>query len=396
MKFYYEGVDLATQQSVQGEWEAVSRQDVVRGLEQQRIEALQVRLVENKPNQGRKVKKSDLVLPLQELATLMEQGVTLIEAIKALSENNENQNLANGFALIVKDVESGQSFSEAIAKSKLPFPSFVSPLINGGEAAGQLAVALRNASNQLSYDQSVRDDLRGALTYPLVLIAAGLVAMLIIFISVVPKFTHLLESSGDLPLLASMVLSAGKLASDSPWILLGLAVVLLCCCLFLLFNATVRKTAMNIAIELPVIGPWLSEQDMARWASLSSAMLTARVDLLKALSLAAESCQYERRRERAMQMIRDIEEGESFSDALKRANLISATSLNLVLVGDKTGQLAKMLAAVAELHDTSCKRRMKQVLQLIEPVAIVVVGVFIGVMILGIVQAITSSTDLAF
>ena len=127
MKFYYEGVDLATQQSVQGEWEAVSRQDVVRGLEQQRIEALQVRLVENKPNQGRKVKKSDLVLPLQELATLMEQGVTLIEAIKALSENNENQNLANGFALIVKDVESGQSFSEAIAKSKLPFPSFVSP-----------------------------------------------------------------------------------------------------------------------------------------------------------------------------------------------------------------------------------------------------------------------------
>ena len=135
---------------------------------------------------------------------------------------------------------------------------------------------------------------------------------------------------------------------------------------------------------------------MARWASLSSAMLTARVDLLKALSLAAESCQYERRRDRAMQMIRDIEEGESFSDALKRARLISATSLNLVLVGDKTGQLAQMLAAVAELHDTACKRRMKQVLQLIEPIAIVVVGVFIGVMILGIVQAITSSTDLAF
>lgn len=396
MKFYYEGIDLSTQQSVRGEWEAVSRQDVVRGLEQQRIEALKVQLVEHKLNQGRKVKNSDLVLPLQELATLMEQGVTLIEALKALSENDEHQKLANGFSLIVQDVESGQSFSEAIVKSELPFPAFVSPLISGGEATGQLAVALRNASNQMSYDQSVREDLRGALTYPLVLIAAGLVAMLIIFISVVPKFTHLLDSSSDLPLLASMVLNTGRVAGDSPWILLGLAMLPLSCFAFLFANASARKKATNIAIELPVIGPWLAEQDMARWASLSSAMLTARVDLLKALSLAAESCQYERRRDRAMQMIRDIEEGESFSDALKRARLISATSLNLVLVGDKTGQLAQMLAAVAELHDTACKRRMKQVLQLIEPIAIVVVGVFIGVMILGIVQAITSSTDLAF
>ena len=93
-------------------------------------------------------------------------------------------------------------------------------------------------------------------------------------------------------------------------------------------------------------------------------------------------------------MIKDVEEGESFSAALKLARLIPATSLNLVAVGDKTGQLAQMLAAVAELHDASCKRRMKQVLQLIEPIAILIVGVLIGIMILGIVQAITASTDL--
>jgi general secretion pathway protein F/type IV pilus assembly protein PilC len=94
-------------------------------------------------------------------------------------------------------------------------------------------------------------------------------------------------------------------------------------------------------------------------------------------------------------MIKDVEEGESFSDALKKARLIPATSLSLIAAGDKTGQLADMLAAVAKLHDASCKRRMKQVLQLVEPLAILVVGALIGVMILGIVQAITASTDLA-
>ena len=151
---------------------------------------------------------------------------------------------------------------------------------------------------------------------------------------------------------------------------------------------------MNIAIGLPIIGAWLAEQDTARWAALCSAMLKAKVNLLTTLSLAAESCEYRSRHERAIQMIKDVEEGESFSAALKLARLIPATSLNLVAVGDKTGQLAQMLAAVAELHDASCKRRMKQVLQLIEPIAILIVGVLIGIMILGIVQAITASTDL--
>ena len=275
----------------------------------------------------------------------------------------------------------------------MPFPSYVPHLVSAGEAAGQLTLALGNASQQLSYDQSVRDDLRSALTYPMVLVVAGIVAMLIIFLSVVPKFVHLLDSGRELPVLATFVLGIGRFASDSPWVLMVGGVILLGILILIFTNMVVRKYLINLAIELPVIGPWLAEQDTARWASLCSAMLKARVNLLTALTLAAESCEYTRRRARAGQMIIDVEEGESFSEALKRARLIPATSLNLVAVGDKTGQLAEMLAAVAQLHDVSCKRRMKQVLQLIEPLAILLVGALIGVMILGIVQA-TASTDL--
>ena len=94
-------------------------------------------------------------------------------------------------------------------------------------------------------------------------------------------------------------------------------------------------------------------------------------------------------------MVKDVEGGETFTEALQRSRLVPATSLNLVSVGDKTGQLSEMLAAVAVLHDASCKRRMKQVLTLMEPAAILLVGILIGTMIMGIVQAITASTDIA-
>ena len=395
MRFHYEGIEATTKQAVTGEMEAVSQQEVIRWLEEQRIEAVAIQPAEKKAIAGRAVKPNDLVLPLQEMAVLTEQGVTLVDALKALSQNDEHPNLGRGFLEISHQIEGGKNFSAALAESRLPFPSYVAHLLSAGEASGQLALALRNASNQMNYDQSVREDLRGALTYPLVLVSAGIVAMLIIFVSVVPKFTHLLESNQELPVLAKVVLGSGRFVNEFPWVLVGLVILLVGGTITLLANAAIRNFLINVAIEMPIIGPWLSEQDSARWASLCAAMLSAKVSLLIALKMAAESCEYTRRRQRARQMIQDIEQGESFSEAVKRARLIPATSQNLVAVGDQTGQLAAMLSAVAELHDLSCKRRMKRVLQLIEPLAILIVGIFIGVMILGIVQAITASTDIA-
>ena len=184
MNFYYEGIDLVTKQSVHGEYDAVSEQRVVHWLEEQHIEALTVRLSEKKEKNGRAVRNSDLVLPLEELSTLTSQGVTLIDSLKALSENDENPLMARGFLAIASEIEGGKSFSVALSESSLPFPKYVSHLISAGESAGQLTVALSNASQQLSYDESVREDLRGALTYPIVLVSAGFIAMLIIFFSV--------------------------------------------------------------------------------------------------------------------------------------------------------------------------------------------------------------------
>ena len=117
--------------------------------------------------------------------------------------------------------------------------------------------------------------------------------MLIIFLSVVPKFVHLLESGRDLPVLAAFVLNLGKFAYDFPWILFGLAITLLIVIILLVSPVkSVQRAILNLAIELPIVGPWLAEQDTANWASLCAAMLSARVNLLTTLNLAAESCDY--------------------------------------------------------------------------------------------------------
>lgn len=395
MKFDYEGIDASTSVKAKGEIEAVSEFEALRELDKRNIEVFKLEAHTAKRGPKKKVRAADLVLPLQELATLAESGVVLVEAVNALAQNKEHDGLAEGFREITNKIESGESFSSAIAKSKMPFPDYVQFLVKAGEASGQLAQALRNASEQLNYEQTIKNDMRSALTYPVVLVASGIGAMLIIFFAVVPQFSHLLNENKELPTLAWLVLTAGKHANENPLPIFGALLAAIVFLVSVFANKSVRAKLLNSAINLPVVGPWLAEQDAAKWASLCGAMLSARVSLVTALKLSSESIGFDQRRARAQTLVKDVESGESFSKALSRANLLPNTSMNLIAVGDKTGQLDKMMLSVAKLHDEACKRKMKQVMTLIEPIAILIVGVIIGVMIMGVVMAITASTDIA-
>lgn len=395
MKYSYTGLDLTTNQQVNGELEAITDLDAVRELKQRNIEAIKVAIAEDKSHRVKKVKAADLVLPLQELATLVESGVVLLEAVQSIARKKDHSGVSKGFKKIASLIESGESFSSAIEESALPFPSYVSHLVTSGELTGELALALRSASEQMNYAQAIENDLKSALTYPLVLVSSGIIAMMIIFFAVVPKFTHMLDSAKELPSLAWFVLTAGKITNEHTAVVI-FAVSILVIGLNILFTSQrIRLNLLNLAIDLPIIGDWLTEQDAARWASLTGAMLGARVGLVSALKLATESTVFVKRKNQAEKVISDVQSGVSLSDSLAQTNFLPASALNLIVVGDKTGQLANMLTAVAKLLDESCKRRMKRVLTLIEPLAILIVGTLIGIMMMGIVQAITASTDIA-
>ena len=146
MKFKYSGLELSSQQQVSGDIEAVSEQEAIRILAEKRIEVFVLEQSQIIPKSGRKVTNSDLVIPLQELATLTSSGVSLIDAVRALGKNHEHPNLAKGFMAIASRIEGGESLSVALASSGLPFPKYVAHLVSAGELGGQLPMALTNAS----------------------------------------------------------------------------------------------------------------------------------------------------------------------------------------------------------------------------------------------------------
>ncbi len=396
MEYEYEAID-GDGRLLKGRLEAASTADVVRRLGRDGRTVVDVS--EHRPSAlptlRRRLRTSDVVVAFHELATLLESGVALAEAVTAQSRGRYHPALVAAFESIIRELTRGESFLGALRASDLPLPDYVHQLVEAGELSGRLPQSLREAVDQLEYDQRVSADIRGALTYPAILVVSGIAAVMLVFVFVVPQFANLLDERNDLPLLAEIVLGMGVWFNDNTLLLAftGASVILVLAAV--LRQAPVRARILDATATLPVLGAWLTEADTAKWASVMGAMLTARVEMMDALTLAARGVRISGRRRMLDRAITDVKGGSTLSVALEKQDALTATGYNLIRVGEQSGQLAQMMRALARLYEDLSARRMKRVLTLIEPLAILLIGAVLGTIMVGLMLAITSANEIA-
>jgi len=395
-EFRYEAVDRQGQ-LIRGSLEAESDLDAMRRLTAEGRTVVELAEVsEERPTLLRRaLSQGDLNIGLHELTTLLESGVSLGDAIRAQSRGTYHPELSRGFGAMARTLGRGGSFLESLRASALRLPDYVYHLVEAGEASGRLAQSLRQAVQQMEYDQRVAGEIRNALIYPSILIVAGVAAVLLVFVFVVPQFSNLLEDANDLPWLADTVLRTGIYFNDHVWWILGAAAAGVGVVVSLLGRPGFRIRVINALGSIPILSAWLTEADTARWASVMSAMLTSRVELMEALNLALRGVRVSRRAAKLERVGREVRAGTALSAALEKEDALTATGYNLVRVGEQSGQLPQMLRSLALLYEENSSRRMKRILTLVEPLAILVIGGFLGTIMVGIILAITSVNDIA-
>jgi len=396
MQFRYEAID-GSGGKVSGRLDAVSERDAARelagqgltvfALHEQRASLLSAR------RRG-KASMRELQLVMQEFTTLLEAGVSLVVALSSLAKSSHHPQLTKAFGGMEFAVRRGESFSTAMRAANLPMPEYFHQLVHAGEATGRLAESLRGGVEQFEYDQRVNSELRSALVYPSVLVASGIASVGIIFLWVVPRFGTLLTQHGDsMPALSRWTIGAGVWLKDHISLVvlavLGVAVLLR----VLWRQPGLRDQLAERAAALPVLGDWLVEAEVGRWASTLSALLTGKVELIRALGLSASSVKLAFLRNRLTLVAKSVKGGSTLSAALREHNALNPTGYDLVAVGEASGELPKLLGALARLYETIGRDRMKRLLQLIEPLAIILIGAVIGTIVTAIILAITSVND---
>jgi len=382
--------------AVSGQVEATSERDALRALLAQDLTPLEVIAAGPTKQSGfslrfsRGPKSADCIQLLEELGTLLKAGVSLGEAMPSLATAYEKTTLGPALAEMSRQVRAGSSLVAAFRDTKVPLPRYALALVEAGEASGAMAEALADAADQMGEEAQMRQELRNALTYPAILVISGICAILIVFLAVVPRFATLLKGGrAEIPAISRIVIEAG-LAFQAHLALLGaLAACAITGIAFVLRSENLRASAMDTLARVPLIRAWLLPAEIGRWAAVFGALLANRVPLLEALRLSRDVLTLGPLRGSLEDALREVRAGKALSDVFAPQGWLGPTQVNLIRVGERSGELPRMLASLAKLQGQVARQRAKRMLTLIEPAAILFIGGVIGFLLVAVMLAIT-------
>jgi general secretion pathway protein F len=382
-------------QSVSGELIAEHERAALRELKRRGLTPLSLAIAARARRQllswTRQPSAEDHIRLANELAVLVEAGVSLSEAIDIATRSPVYNIFGDALGGLGRDLRRGMSVPDAVRANITTFPVYVYQLLEAGNQTGMLTGALKDASLQMQFDERVRKDIRNALIYPMFLIAMGTTATLFIFLFVVPRFAGMMKGRLQLmPPFSRGIFLVGMFLRDNIVPVVGLGFVLVAALVLLLRRPSVRARLRELAVRLPVLGNMLVEAEAGRWTAMLATLLRNRVPLVQSLSLARDSLLLESFKAQLAQVERAVRGGSGLGAALADYRIFDESLVNLINVGERSGRLADMLKSAAQLAEQKGRDRIKRLMALLEPVSILVIGCMIGVIVISLFTAITS------
>ncbi|WP_457445554.1 type II secretion system F family protein [Roseateles sp. P5_E4] len=336
------------------------------------------------------IKLADQVVLLRELATLLTAGVTLGDALPSLAQAYEGQPLGLPLAQMETLVRGGGRLSDALRIQALRMPVYVIALAQAGEASGDIARALQESAEQMELARKANEDLRSALIYPSVLVGAGSLAVFFIFVGVVPRFANLIKGSRQVPELSRWVIESGVYVRGHLFEALLILAALVGILVTSLSRESTRQALLQTLQRMPVVGPWLVQAEIGRWATVLGSLLSNRVPVLTAMELAQGVIRLNLLRSGLERATKGLQQGQSLSAGLETQAWFPRTRLNLIRVGERSGELPRMLLALGHSQRDAAAVLQRRMLGLIEPIAIILIGAVIGLVMVAVMMAITS------
>jgi general secretion pathway protein F len=373
-----------------------ARNLLAQGLTPLRIELSSPSLEARHSVLGSRPSRRDMQVLLEELSTLLGAGVPLAEVLSSLARSYARHPLGPVLARADQKVRAGASLSTALDDVSLQWPSYVLALMRASEASGEMAPSLRQGADQMAQDIEAAQEFRSALLYPSVLVVAGIFAVLIIFVGVIPRFAGLLKGSrAQIPEFSRTIIELGVFLQQH---LLGLAwclALVVALVYWCLHQPILRKRALAVCVRLPLIGSWLRSIDIGRWALVLGTLLSSRVPMLDALRLASEPLLVEQVRKGLVNASKAVQQGGMLSDQLEGKDWFPAVRVNLLRVGERAGDLPRMLRSLGEIETQQARILQRRLLGLLEPFAILLIGTVIAVIMISVMMAVSSLNQVA-
>jgi type IV pilus assembly protein PilC len=385
--YSYKAVDLAGLPS-KGEITGASKQAVTDELRARGLVVMD--LAEKKTGLNadiaafQRVKAAELTVMTRQLATMVSSGMTLLRCFYVLEEQIGNKKLKDTVSTVREDIESGSSFSEALARHPKIFSPLYVAMVKAGEAGGVLEQSLERVADQLEKDDNLRRQVKGAMAYPAVVLIFAMCVLLGLITFIVPVFVKVFEDfGGELPAITKLTVAASDLVTSRWYLLIAVAVGGVVGFRKWRKSTWGRPQWDRFRLHIPFkIGDTVQKISLARWSRTFSALYSAGVPIIKAIEVTGETAG-NAVVERAMDdVVESVKSGGSIAAPLRNVAVFPPMVAQMIAVGEETGNLDTMLSKVADFYEDEVAAAIKALTSILEPVMIILVGGIVGFIVI--------------
>jgi type IV pilus assembly protein PilC len=331
------------------------------------------------------VKTKQLVTFTRQFSVLQDAGLPVLRSLKILEGQLKPGVLKNALIDIVDDVESGMTLSEAFAKHPKCFDRLYVNMVRAGEAGGALEVILRRLAEFKEKAQSLARRIKGAMVYPCVVISVAVAILSFIMIFIIPKFeTIFADFKMKLPWITEALINTSRwfvrywyvvpLVPFSIWLIFKL----------IRLNKTGAYILDKLKLYIPVMGNLIEKSIVARTMRTLGTLIASGVPILEALSIVRETAMNMVFEECYQRVYESIREGETIAQPLKESRLVDDMVVNMIDVGEETGDLDTMLYKIADVYDEEVDVLVESLISLLEPIMIVILGFIVGTIVIAL------------
>jgi MSHA biogenesis protein MshG len=316
---------------------------------------------------------------------LLRSGVPIIRAINIVGNSCKNGKLSITLSNIATRLEAGYAFAISIQRYSNIFPKLLSALINVGEQTGTLDKTFDQVASHLEKEQETKKRIKSATRYPILVVCAIAIALAIMNMVVIPAFSGFFaQFKAELPMATKILIAFSQFTVDYWWmVLLGIIGGII-------FLISYVKTPIGrfmwdrYKIQIPLVGSIIERSLLSRFASSFALCFRTGIPLLEAIALIAETCDNAYMEKKILEMKNNIERGESMTIAAKNTKLFNSLVLQMILIGEESGELDRLLEEVANFYEQELDYDIKQLSSLIEPILISVMATMVLILALGI------------
>lgn len=334
-----------------------------------------------------KFSTKELSFCCRQLSAMLTSGLTLVKAIDILTKEQENEKARAIWQDVYENVQKGESFSSTMEMHAGSFPEFLISMVGAGESSGSLDVIMTRMSDHYTKENKLKNTIKGAMVYPIILAVLCVVIVMFLFIFIMPAFLDMYEDPSTMPLLTKMMKAISDFLRYRWYILVVIVGAIIFGISYALKIPDMRLKFDRMLLKGPGFGPLITKIYTGRFARTLSSLYSSGIPMVECLKRASSVLGNRYIDQKFEEVIDEVKQGESLSSAITRTEIFENMFCSVIYVGEESGALDSILEKTSDYYEDESESAVQRLVSMVEPILLIFMGVIIGLVVCGIYPA---------